>query len=264
MSYLNLIQQKKIEPNFWCSEEYFARAGWVDYEDQNQIWMVDGEDATMLPPIDLGPDGIWGATYDGGIWADLPTYIPNFPAPHTRKTFLDFNFIYDPKQFVDMAGGKWATFRKNVRKFPKRCKAKALNYYQLPPDEPHHYDDWYASQLNEIVGDWGGGRKEIYDADVIISYLLNGLNREALVDEKGHIYGINVWDENYKYINFRYSICRTVPFLSEYMRWLFFTKRIDDGKLVNDGGALDNPELEKFKRKLNPIRVNTINSWKGV
>lgn len=237
-------------------------AGWVQAEEENQVWIEDSAGATMLPPITKHHDLVWGVTLTGQIWADMPRYAPPYIAPYTRSEFLDYNFIYDPQDFLEMKGKKWATFRKNARKFPKRHKGH-LNYYHMPA-ERHHYDDWYMDQLNEIVDDWSDGRKEIHDADVLIKYLLEAEHREVLTDQYGNVYGINIWDENYTYLNFRYCVCRTIPFVSEYMRWLFYTNHVHHKKLVNDGGALDNEELAKFKMKLNPVMVNTINSWKGV
>ena len=69
-------------------------------------------------------------------------------------------------------------------------------------------------------------RKEIYDDQVMAEYLFYGNNRKILRSVSGRVYGLNVWDENFKYINYRYCVCGKSDFISEYMRWLFYTDQL--------------------------------------
>ena len=61
---------------------------------------------------------------------------------------------------------------------------------------------------------------------------------------------------NCKYINFRYCFDnREVIYCNEYLRLLFYRDIAYKEKLVNDGGVLDNENLKRFKKKLNPIEI---------
>ncbi len=76
--------------------------------------------------------------------------------------------------------------------------------------------------------------------------------------------GMNVWDENHLYINYR--LCIVDPserFLDEFMRYLFYTDPLimEQNKLVNDGGVLGNEGLKRFKDKMNPFSVRPVYSW---
>lgn len=103
----------------------------------------------------------------------------------------------------------------------------------------------------------------IHDDEVMIDYLFHGDNRKILVDKNGFILGINIFDSNYKYINFRFSFSRNIKFLSEYLRYVFYTDPaiLNQNKLVNDGGSLDNKNLAFFKEKLNPLEKRKIFSY---
>jgi hypothetical protein len=85
-------------------------------------------------------------------------------------------------------------------------------------------------------------------------------------NDSGKVLGINIWDLNDTYINYRYCFCSNEPFLSEYMRLLFYTdpEILSTGKLVNDGGCLGNDNLKAFKKKLNPISVREVSSYRIV
>ena len=77
--------------------------------------------------------------------------------------------------------------------------------------------------------------------------------------------GMNVWDENFAFINYRYCIDDGAPFLNEYLRYCFYTHPtiLLINKYVNDGGCLDSEGLKKFKMKLNPLAVYKVFSYKG-
>lgn len=254
--YLKLMERKGIKPNWWCSEEYFQKAGFTEQRqgsfDHPCVQIEDQDGLIVLPPIDPRRGQMW-ARAETEIWADLYGFKPDY----MEKEMLDYEFIYDPNKFLNMDGGIWQTFRKNSRKYPKRNKSAGLKYVQ-------YEKDIHLSKLFEFLRQWIDETpwQEIHDYDVMARYIAGGENREILIDNAGDIHGMNVWDENYLYINYRYCICLKAPFLSEYMRYLFYIKRSGSRKLVNDGGILDNPELKKFKEKLNPVEINVVYSWK--
>ena len=100
-----------------------------------------------------------------------------------------------------------------------------------------------------------------------MSYLFSGnANVKVLVKEANPevVLGLVGWDRNYEYTNFRYVLSRPgEAFLDEYARLLFYTdSEIHRGLLVNDGGTLDNPNLERFKDKLNPISKRRVKTWR--
>jgi len=250
--YLEELERAGIDPNFWCADEYFQRAGWSVHSSFGKVWAEDKDAGFVLPCLSLS-GGFEMRGFD--VWADLEGYEG---MPLLTREFLDYNFIYDPRNFLKMEGGDWAVFRKNSRKFAKR------------QTHPCFYTDRYHTVVCEedIKGlfiSWLEGKEgEIHDDEVMLNYLLNGDNRKFLIDSDGELIGINVWDENYKYINFRYCICDSKPFLSEYMRLLFYTDAeiLGKGKLVNDGGSLDNKALSDFKLKMNPVEIKNVYSWR--
>jgi hypothetical protein len=270
--YLELLEKGGITPNFWCSDEYFSKAHLEEKERGNFSMVIDG-DWLMFPMISLtNPMSILPhkphlveftgiiAGDENKIWSDFPEWNPSkaLVSLDWEHKFLDYEYIYDPKAFLNMKGGAWAVFRKNCRKWPRRFGDGNLTYDWI--HMYHHYGD-----LNELLTSWleKKGDEKIEDDQVMMSYVFGGKFRKLLWDRKGKIYGMNIWDKNYKYINFRYCICRPEEFLSEYMRLLFYTDPIiqEKNKLVNDGGVLDNPNLKKFKDKMNPHHIREVFSW---
>lgn len=254
--YLYLLEKFQVRPNFWCSLEYFNKAdlsivqlygeGFGVMDSFTDSLLNESITGLLFPPIDE-KKGLFRAS---SIWADFEGF-KSFPG--VEKSFLDYEYIYDPKAFLDMSGKKWLTFRKNSRKFSRKF--------------PWEYRDFKSEDsgwLNNIMGDWLDGceDEEIHDARVMLRYLHEGENRKVLI-AGGIPVGINIWDENYRFINFRYCICKDIPFLSEFMRWLFYTdeKILSKNKLVNDGGVLDRPGLKTFKDKMNPAEVREVYSW---
>jgi len=68
--------------------------------------------------------------------------------------------------------------------------------------------------------------------------------------------GLNVWDENYAFVNYRLCIDNGEPYLQEFLRYLFYTQDVlATERWVNDGGSLGREGLERFKLKLNPVAV---------
>jgi len=177
-------------------------------------------------------------------------------------------YLYDPKDFQVMKGGKWSTFRKNCKKFPKRHEGSLLTYEPLKVPT-------FFSQCKTLFNRWKKGKsgEEIHEGHIMMgylySYLKNGYGKrrvKALMgDEK--LLGINIWDENYHLINFRYCIhLNSRDHLGEYLRYLFYTdpEVLSKNKLINDGGVLDNPQLKAFKDKLNPNKVRTVYEWEAL
>lgn len=248
--YLTVLQNQKVTPNFWTSIEYLIRT--------ESEWVKDGplsgfqqeDDEWLLPPIHSD-----GSIVTSGIniFAGWPQPINTNPvAANEGYVFLDHQFIYDPQDFRNMDGSTWQVFRKNVRKFPTRCSG-VLSYRSIQTQEVPE----------EFLAQWAEGR-EIYDPDTLVRFVLFGDNRKGLwVDDK--LVGVNVWDTNYQFINFRYCVDNRSPFLNEYMRFLFYTD--DDilrmNKMVNDGGSLGSDALYRFKCKLNPKQILEVASSRG-
>ena len=243
--YLDALEIFQIEPNFWCSEEYFEKAGWNVRKLLGCVGVFDEEGNAMLPVIS---DSGRILCPERGVWAGLPQ--ADYPGD-----FLDYNFIYSPESFQDLSGGQRQTSRKNSRKFVNRNPDKTFQYISADDNR----DD-----LTNILIEWLSEKERlIQDDEALLKYVEGGKNRKVLVGSDWEIYGLNIWDENYRYINFRYCFCKPGQFLSEYMRLLFYTDAdiLGRNKMVNDGGCLDNDELFRFKMKLAPIQVNKIYSW---
>ena len=190
----------------------------------------------------------------GEVWSDFDNgrYLLRGMAPVER---LDWEYIYAPEKFQDMSGKPWAVFRKNCRKWPRKH-----------PNWEYSYHLKSEQELSDLVLEWLMEKKDaVQDAEVLAAFTLSqleGVSRKFLWDEEG-IAAVNVWDENYKYRNFRFCICRSgEPFLGEFARLLFYRDAVGIGKWVNDGGTLDNPGLERFKDKMNPVRKREVFSWK--
>jgi len=259
--YLELMESNRIEPNFWCSEEYFKHANCEELRWDYKTGISAPDYGLLLPPI----SNLGRVSIDPGIniWADFPGYmepfIVEFDYLRVDRKFLDYNYIYDPRNFLDMSGGDWSVFRKNVRKWPRSVPVGVLVDYRRLLSS----GDWYDEQ-EELFLKWLSNRPEdnIQDDEVMMNFYFNGEHRAGLF-RGNELVGVNVWDYNWKYVNYRYCICLPEPFLSEYMRFLFYTNPVSNigGKMVNDGGVLDKPSLKAFKDKLNPVEVKKIYSW---
>lgn len=267
-SYLTEIQKAGIEPNFYCSPEYLARAGAEEQLNDEHIWMEEAGGGHLLFPAlrwhghevgfklsDWTPPG-------KDIWSDFAGWTPSDVGEWT-PTFLDYEYKYNPLRFKNMEGKKWKTFRKNVRKWPLRRgqgRYETLTWAGAGAG-PSPYD----AEIGDLLLAWilDKGTTDIHDGDVMVDFVQNGYNRAVLIHPKDGVVGINVWDYTYCSINFRYSIARPgEPFLSDYLRLLFYLSIAYDGRMVNDGGSLDIPSLDKYKRKLNPSRIRTVNTWR--
>lgn len=247
--YLKLLEKRKIDPNFWCSLEYFEKAGWKIKSNIEGFYWIEDEKGIVLPPIheDNKRELKWINSEPLKIWADFN----NYPFWGGSFYFLDWEYIYDPKQFLKMEGGHFSAFRKNSRKWRRRNEIWSYEFIEKDDDILSVVIEWLDQDKNRIIE----------DQDVFLDYLSNGEHRRVLKKED-EIVAVNIWDENYLYINFRYCVCKPNPFLSEFVRYLFYTDPLilNKNKLVNDGGVLNRPELKKFKDKMNPYEVRKVYS----
>jgi len=268
--YCKLLEKGKITPNFYCSDEFRIRAKIreVTHKDGYVFWAWEDTDASLIhPPIN---DETFKFTmldldWNKNIWSDFQDYKPIWGIPK----FLDYEFIFDPQAFQNMEGGQWQVFRKNCRKWPRKFSSdvNVLQYKWVS----QYVKEWGANrlweELSELFIKWVRNKpdnEEIQGDEIMLSYLQSGENRKVLYNNKrGDIYGVNIWDFNYKFINFRFTFNPPEDFLSEYMRILFYTDPdiLSKNKLVNDGGCLGSESLRKFKLKMNPIWARKVMSW---
>ena len=250
--YLTRASELKVEPNFFMSLAYIrlsnlrgrVKDGWVWIQDKN--WCV-------FPPLPLGDSNIdYSASRIWALFGDSGSSISS------DYKFLDWQYIFCPHNFTAMTGGYWETFRKNVRKWPSRNIG--WTYSEKSPT---------LKEAGELIGEWLEIRKQsVEDAEFLARFAIfaqfSGIERKFLYNSTEQLIGINAWDENWKYINYR--VCIVKPgedFLDEFMRYLFFTDEdiLQREKLVNDGGTLGNLGLERFKDKMNPISKVKIYSY---
>lgn len=263
-NYLKLLEKYKVTPNFICSQEYFEKAKIEEIEKDGFIYWKQ-YDWILCPPISIHNGELLGVPKDWAtkIWIDFLYWSP--PIGY-ELSFLDWEYIYKPKDFTNMSGGNWSTFRKNVRKFPGRYGKAPISYVHINEITRKMGERFVEDGLKNLLVRWlnsQGENEEIQDDDVILEYLYKGENRKVLIDKDYTLLGINIFDLNYFYINFRYSFSQDHKFLSEYLRYLFYTDPtiLHHNKLVNDGGSLGNKNLESFKDKLNPVAKRPVYSY---
>jgi hypothetical protein len=264
--YLRVAMYAGVEPNFWMSTEYIKKAGLLTADDAEWIWVEDAESDDMLmvfPPMDIvretmPMDPAERMMSGSKIWSDVVGFNP--PPGKLDPEDLDWEFLYNPEQFQKMDGKDWAVFRKNCRKWPKDREW----FYQTVGDftRPHPTE----GEIMELFAEWvqnKGPDTFIYDLETMVLFLKEGTYR-AFLWEGSRLAAINVWDENWKYLNFRYNVCRAEDFLSEFSRLQFYLdpRVYKERKLVNDGGSLDNEGLRAFKEKMNPTRKRRVRSWR--
>jgi hypothetical protein len=97
---------------------------------------------------------------------------------------------------------------------------------------------------------------DIQDNKTVSKYLENLPGKVSGLIVKGRLVGINIWDSSWMFTNFRYSFTDPdEPYVAEFLRLLFYRSQTG---MINDGGSLGDPNLERFKDKLNPYRKNKI------
>jgi hypothetical protein len=256
--YLNLIKIYNIDPNFFISKTYFDRPELKAKRNDNWVWIEENGKAIFpaLPIYLTKQSDIWEFPFVSSYWCgfdgDVNNEWLNLPE---NKYFLDYQYIYDPNHFLDLSGGKWESFRKNVRRFLKR--EKGYSY-----DTVVNENDIYS-----LLHKWlEFHKKDAQDAPFIVNHLLEpaeGDYIKYLHDKQGNLLAVNYADENYKYINYRFIIADRKKYVDEFARYCFYTDPyiLSKNKLVNDGGTLGFEGLERFKDKLNPLKKIKMYSW---
>lgn len=278
--FLGTMARKNIYPNFWCSREYLKHLGAEQINCGYWRW-IECDGAIMFPPLQIkdfsDSPPIYKTNYSFYMEA-VTNFVKNtasqdifasffdfeYPSANFQKKFLDYNFIYNPADFKSMKGKKWSKFRKNSRKWFKRFGQKSnyinINRHGIVKD----HRDWEKKIDNLLISylEKLGTDTIIHDPDTLFAFVHKGENRSILINED-KVVGLNVWDYNHQYINYRYVITRPEPYLDEYMRFCFYIDMANNnpGMLVNDGGVLDNENLYKFKVSLNPIFIKKVYSW---
>jgi len=263
MNYQEYIENLKffnIEPNFYCSDEYLEKSKLKIKLIKNVVYIED-LDWFVFPPFNINNGEFIPMKKKEKIWADFPDSRIEKGTPE----FFDFDYLYNPNDFNDLSGKKWKVFRKNIRKFPNRYSAGNLFYVPLDFYLNKFGNKIYEIKVLELLENWLESKNEnIEDDENLLHYIFDGKNRWLLISDDEEILAINIYDFNYKYTNYRYCVCKNLPFLSEYARFLFYTKIFEIRKnfIVCDGGILGKKSLKDFKDKLNPFKVRVLNSWK--
>lgn len=240
--YLSILKKYNINPNFWCSEEYWKKVDWEEkYLSYGKLFIQDKKGINMLPPLSEK-----GKILSDNYWAGMS----NFNIFGNDK-FLDYEFIYNPSLFFDLKGSKWRKIRKNLKWCKEDIKEELIIVLKTK-----------TKNIDLFLYDWikDNDSKQWFEPEVMMDYIFNGENRIFFIGKKSKkIYGICIWDENWKYINFRYCLVqKKIRGLSDYCRVKFYQFVSEKNKLVNDGGSLDNESLYRYKEKLNPIIINKI------
>ena len=260
--YLRILEQHNIVPNFWMSEEYFEKAGLEERNEKGLVGIYD-VGVPICPLLRIETGYATPSTATDFVWSDFEDFTGY---EGWEKEPLDLEYVYDPREFIRMEGGQWQVFRKNSRKFPRRYN-KEVYYLTYEQAVAWKSDSEIHDKIVGLATTWldYSNQKTIEDGLVLEKYLLFGRNREFLVDSDHNLLGMNIYDENYMRINFRYSFHNPqYDFLSEYLRLCFYKnlKMRASFKFVNDGGVLDREELMRFKDKMNPVKVRTVYSWR--
>ena len=249
------MKELKMIPNFFMSQTYLNQKS-IEFK-KNADWMwLEEEGLTLFPPLPINT--FCKFTFPiKKIWVDFEfSGVFNGSIRNMTKEFFDWEYIYDPKNFLDLSGKKWKVFRKNLKKWPNRNPGWSYSVFR---DE---------RKVHKLFVDWiERHQTDLQDYEFISNCILHPKDSDYtryLYNNKRQLIAINYADMNYKYINYRFLICKKEPFVDEFMRYCFYTDRYIHqlGKLVNDGGSLNILGLEKLKNKLNPIEKRKRYSWK--
>lgn len=218
----------------WCRRRGGLK-GWADDETNTQpfVWAV--------PPMRENE-----LTFHG-----VPIWAGSLDRIGTPTCVMDRQYIYNPKAFTDLSGGGWATFRKNIRKWPRRIGRGRHEYRRLTDED--------KPKVGHLLSNWSVRHPEVFDPVTMIHLCLFGTWRWGLfVGDR--LCGMNVADNNYRYINYRYCLDDGSDFIQEFLRYQFYTSdwTLQSGMLVNDGGDLDEEHLAEFKMKLRPFEVRRV------
>jgi len=256
VDYFRILQETGHSPNFCCSEEWFNKDGWTVYsDDEGYVHVMDDANVRMFPAILAPSSGRPSLTrrfpYSIGFSSFRPT-----PTEGEALQYWDHEFIYKPQIFSDLSGQHWRDVRKNL-KWAREDLGE---------------DTWLDSpgsilgeELDKLLQGWKpSDDAPVFAPETLVIYALEGKHRLALRGAKtGRLVALLIWDENWKYINFRY--CLTiggVRGLSDTARVAFHLyQSVRSTKLINDGGSLGRTGLFKYKTRLNPVAVNSIYGW---
>jgi len=257
--YWEAVKNQNLMPNFWMTDEYIEKAGLIWHEDEETKYcgwlhpeynteICPKHSEWMFPPMTYKRHFVlMGNVYSG---------FPKNPCMNyeSNEEFLDYQYIYNPVDFMFLAGHKWKAFRKILRQYRERVDGKQ-KYMKIASDT-------FQDAIAKLLLKWAG-EKEFFDNEVMIKYALEGENRWGMfTDEK--LVGLNIWDENFMFVNYRYCIDDGTPGLNRYLRYHFYTQGAipSKQKLINDGGSLGDEGLREFKLRLNPHVVYTVTSYK--
>jgi hypothetical protein len=238
--YLNQIKRLGIIPNFWSTLEYLEYQDDMKLESNDRAIWIQEEDVAVFPPIPKdGNLGDLKGYPDIKIWSDFPNFSIGVP-----EEFVDLEYTYLANSFRELSGKQWATFRKNVRKWPRNNE---YQYEVIDKDTEKLLIEWLESRPDSIIE----------DDQTLIKFVTKGRNR-AFLTSKNELVGVNVWEQfDDEYVIYRYCIAKPEePFLDEFLRYLFYLSIPD--KIVIDGGVLGNPGLERFKDRLNPFQKRAV------
>jgi len=262
VTYLQLLRESYLIPNFWCADAYWRHAGWEETQESvcaiQALKVINQETREPMLPTLLGGPASRRVAMFGPYWA---SFFSSNLCPSDK--FLDYNFLYSPARFLDLSGGEWTMTRKNLR----WCEQDLGEMAELEVLTQDRQD-----VLWQFLDQWGAEHEgeQFYEADVMLRYLaaLEGESVLALIGKQSRLpKAILLWDENWWAINFRYCLTlKGVRGLSDYARVAFYrwlNHRTGEIKFVNDGGSLDRPSLFDYKMRLNPIGLYPIYSGGG-
>jgi len=259
--FLKRIEELGWRPSFYCSRAYLEAV--QPAVDIINGWLIlTDEGVCMFPPVPMTTSVLYEGDFSRWpdfIWSDMEGCIM---PDNYQKEKLDFQYLYDPDDFTTLEGKKWAIFRKNSKKWERRHKSNLM----IVP-----WSDIDPEEMAVFIGEWLESKADDFqDADIMLKYLFQSNSKEVhafcILDNNENIKAILAYDINWTYVNFRY--CMTKPgedFLAEAIRLLFYKELMfGNDMLVNDGGVVDNPQLEWFKDRLNPVEKKTVYSWRRV
>lgn len=251
--YLTVMNNRGIIPNFFCSEPYLELHPEITFNKKDGwVWLQDGE-WTVFPPLSIVKNSGKYPEMVKKIWCNFELthdiFIRSIQTTSWMYEMLDWEYIFNPHLFLHMDGGNWQTFRKNSRKWVRNN-----------PEYSYTNNIEDLQECYELVSNWidRKGEENLLDGDFLLEFLmLDSLKMYYgfLRNGNGDIVAINVADQNYLFWNYRICFSADEPFLDEFARLCFYTDPIilNSRKMVNDGGVLDSPGLERYKDKMNPV-----------
>lgn len=249
--YLSNAQRHVAFPNFYMSDAYLSIFKDIKYYELNGWYWCEDDKWILFPPFNEDIE-FSNFSLHKPVWVDYDHCECSFEN-QKETVFFDHEYLFKPKDFLNMEGGRWETFRKNSRKW---LKANNNKYKYIS-----NYKDEQAIinlLLNWLVEKEVEREDSIQDEMVFYELILlsNKVSRKFLVNSENKLIGINVFDRNWEYWNYRICITnKDEKYANEFLRLLFYTDPIilNSEMLVNDGGTLECPSLEKFKDKMNPL-----------